>query len=388
MQKSIPIISLFSGGGLLDLGFLNQGFQIESAIEINPNYAYAYNFALEKHFCKTNNYFIRNNIVHHKPVAYTIDASDKNVQIDLGKKYKKISGLIGGPPCQDYSIGGKNMGVTGERGRLLLTYLSLLDRIRPDFLFFENVDGLYRNNVHKEAFRQLLSMIDNLGYAYWYDILNPLNFGFPQDRPRIVVVGFKKKIIHRLAKRGFCIEQNDEYEEARQLVFRWPRKLFDSPKLAPWPRRWPFGKVQNCPLIDIPEEYSSLQVINAFKDLTNETPNQSEWFNAKSAKFWLVDEGDTSRKSFKRLHRYRYSPTVAYGNNEVHLHPTEARRLSVREALRLQTVPDTYILPSDLPLTHKYKIIGNGVPSSYAELLAKEIRRTMCNYYDSRQEEN
>lgn len=90
-----------------------------------------------------------------------------------------------------------------------------------------------------------------------------------------------------------------------------------------------------------------------------------------------IEEGDTNRKSFKRLHRLKYSPTVAYGNNEVHLHPTLPRRLTVREALRLQTVPDEYILPAEVPLTHKFKLISNGVPSAKAELIAKEIRRTL-----------
>ncbi len=80
------------------------------------------------------------------------------------------------------------------------------------------------------------------------------------------------------------------------------------------------------------------------------------------------------------MHRFRYSPTVAYGNNEVHLHPTEPRRLSVREGLRLQTVPDSYILPKDMTLTAKFKMISNGEPTLKADLLAKEIRRTLLMY--------
>jgi DNA (cytosine-5)-methyltransferase 1 len=88
----------------------------------------------------------------------------------------------------------------------------------------------------------------------------------------------------------------------------------------------------------------------------------------------IIPEGDVSRKSFKRLHRWRFSPTAAYGNNEVHLHPTLPRRLTVREALRIQSVPDTYILPEDMPLTHKFKTIGNGVAVKLAYAVACSIR--------------
>src|SRR5690606_3131365 len=128
--------------------------------------------------------------------------------------------------------------------------------------------------------------------------------------------------------------------------------------------------------------HHELCIEHAFQDLCDHHPNQNEHFNPKSSRFNEVEEGDTDRKSFKRLHRYRYSPTVAYGNNEVHLHPTKARRLTVREGLRLQTVPDEYVLPSEMPLTPKFKLISNGVPTAIAELIAGEIRRTLLNYQD------
>ena len=84
-------------------------------------------------------------------------------------------------------------------------------------------------------------------------------------------------------------------------------------------------------------------------------------------------KGDVSAKSFKRLHRYRYSPTAWYGNQEVHLHPWRPRRISVREALRIQTVPDAYVLPKDEPISGRFKAISNGVPC----LMAKKIGLTL-----------
>lgn len=87
-----------------------------------------------------------------------------------------------------------------------------------------------------------------------------------------------------------------------------------------------------------------------------------------------IDEGETNRPSFKRLHRFKYSPTACYGNNEVHLHPYRHRRLSVRETLRIQGVPDTYVLPAELPLSKKFKMIGNGVPVPLAKAVANAVK--------------
>ena len=85
-------------------------------------------------------------------------------------------------------------------------------------------------------------------------------------------------------------------------------------------------------------------------------------------------QGESAGKSFKRLHRWRYSPTAAYGNNEVHLHPYLPRRISVAEALAIQSLPESFSLPSDLPLSAKFKMVGNGVPYLLALGIATELR--------------
>lgn len=87
-----------------------------------------------------------------------------------------------------------------------------------------------------------------------------------------------------------------------------------------------------------------------------------------------IQEGDTSRKSFKRLHRWKYSPTAAYGNNEVHLHPYRTRRLSVAEAMAIQSLPAWFELPATVCLSAKFKMVGNGVPYLMARRIAGKIR--------------
>ena len=105
-------------------------------------------------------------------------------------------------------------------------------------------------------------------------------------------------------------------------------------------------------------------------------PNANDFFTPRAgiAKMAVISEGDDSKKSYKRLHRWRYSPTVAYGNNEVHLHPYKTRRLSAAEAMALQTLPKEFCLPPDMSLTDKFKTIGNGVPFILANGIAKTIK--------------
>ena len=101
--------------------------------------------------------------------------------------------------------------------------------------------------------------------------------------------------------------------------------------------------------------------------------------NPGLAKFESVLEGDDSRKSYKRLHRFRYSPTACYGNNEVHLHPTLARRISVAEALAIQSLPAAFTLPEKMSLSAMFKTVGNGVPYLAARGLARSISDFVTN---------
>lgn len=91
------------------------------------------------------------------------------------------------------------------------------------------------------------------------------------------------------------------------------------------------------------------------------------------SKFTTVNEGDNSKKSFKRLHRWRYSPMACYGNNEVYLHPYKARRISVVESLAIQSLPENFVLPEQMSLTNMFKSIGNGLPYLVSKALAKTI---------------
>lgn len=104
-------------------------------------------------------------------------------------------------------------------------------------------------------------------------------------------------------------------------------------------------------------------------------PNADMYFQPRAGlyRFQTKDEGDVARKCYKRLHRWRYSPTAAYGNNEVHVHPYLPRRISAAEALAIQSLPPEFVLPPTISLTDAFKTIGNGVPYVAAYGIANTI---------------
>jgi DNA (cytosine-5)-methyltransferase 1 len=140
------------------------------------------------------------------------------------------------------------------------------------------------------------------------------------------------------------------------------------------------------------QHFWSSRNINRFNSTTlvskndvNHHPNSHHCFTPRAglSRFLSVLEGDDSKKSYKRLHRWRYSPTACYGNNEVHLHPYQARRISVAEALAIQSLPPEFELPTEMSLTDMFKSIGNGVPFLAAKGLATTIDEFLSGNFSS-----
>lgn len=316
-----------------------------------------------------------------KEPVYGYSCDDVNSYLDEGAHIRemveelrskgKLVGFIGGPPCPDFSVGGKNRGRNGDNGKLSQTYVSLIIENKPDFFLFENVKGLWRTARHREFYEELKRSLQLAGYATTERLTNSLEFGAPQDRDRILLLGVRKHLL-----------PPDAFDGDSLQGFPWKRYMvedLETIKSLPWPDRDPFSAGSMLKMPDEISEYKRLTVQYWFeKNDVEHHPNADRYFTPRQglARMQTVDEGDVSKKSYKRLHRWRYSPTVAYGNNEVHLHPYRERRLSVSEALALQSLPAEYELPNDMTLTDSFKTIGNGVPY----LLAKGIAATIRDY--------
>lgn len=363
------IFSFFSGAGFLDLGFELEGhYNIVFVNEFHKAFNDVYRYARHNMNLPEPIYGHHiENIVHYVDGEHPEMIQHLMALVNESKEHE-MTGFIGGPPCPDFSVAGKNRGREGDNGKLSQTYADLICYAQPDFFLFENVKGLYRTARHREFFEQLKQQFRNSGYSLTERLINSLEYGAPQDRDRIILIGFSQNAIMR---------QHIPAENGELLNFPWQQhKRYDveEVKRRPWPKKSTYkeGVQTECPE-GIIEELTVLHWWN-LNDVEHH-PNKNMYFQPRAGlrRFMTKDEGDDEKKCYKRLHRWRYSPTAAYGNNEVHIHPYLPRRISVAEALAIQTLPANFVLPADITLTDAFKTIGNGVPFVAAYGVAQTI---------------
>ena len=256
------VFSFFSGCGALDLGFEDSGFQICFVNEIQKEFVNAYQYSRER-------------LGYAKPAfGYSTESIDhflepkgkKQLSIYVAKARVENSliGFIGGPPCPDFSVAGKNRGSKGDNGRLSQSYIDLVCAQKPDWFLFENVKGLWRTKTHREFFEKLKVQLDKAGYDLTEKLLNSLQFGVPQDRDRIFLFGSLRK--YKLqTKHFFQWEMAAPY--TREAAFGFP-----------WPKSSAFGAVP--PKAKVPSELTALHWFK--RNAVDKHPNAIHCFQARN----------------------------------------------------------------------------------------------------------
>lgn len=357
----------------MDLGFEREGFEIDFVNEYSDKFLEGYKYSRKKMGMDTpkNGYYCGD-------INELLTGNNKRKIKDYIEKSKKKGyvGFIGGPPCPDFSVAGKNQGITGENGRLTVSYKKAILIYEPDFFVFENVKGLWSTKKHKEEYNKLKGSLTRKGYVLVDKLVNALEYGVPQDRERIILFGIKYQLI------------NDDRKTAKKILqnkFKWNDNIkypIDFVKNIIWPEMQDFEMDSDRAMPQEIIEELTVEYWFRKNDVYNH-PNANSYFTPHSVeRFCNIKEGDVSRKSFKRLHRWRYSPTAAYGNNEVHLHPYKARRLSVAEALAIQSLPKEFELPNNLSKSEMFKTIGNGVPYLLSQSIAHSVKDFLDNIED------
>lgn len=367
MKNSI-IFSFFSGSGFLDLGFENNGFNIHFVNEYHQPFLDAYEYSRVKMGISKPLYGYHSDDV--RCFWNGKKSSFLNGLLRESQSRHGLVGFIGGPPCPDFSIGGKNKGKDGENGILTKYYIDIIIANKPDFFVFENVKGLWRTKTHREFYEEMKNNLETSGYLLTNRLLNSIEYGTPQDRDRVILFGIKKELLSSFSS-------NEDLDKS----FPWESYIEYNKNVVLDKKIWPSTtKYKAGSLVDIPENLIHLKKLTTQywfeKNDVENHPNSSHFFTPRAGlkKFQVIDEGDDSRKSYKRLHRWRFSPTAAYGNNEVHLHPYQDRRLSAAEALAIQSLPKEFSLPPTMTLSNMFKTIGNGVPYNFADGIAKTIK--------------
>lgn len=344
MKDSLKIIDLFCGAGGLSLGFEKAGFESILAIDMWPQ-------AIE-----TFNYNRKNN-----PVGIVADISKINDNFVKEKIGKKINGIVGGPPCQGFSLAGKRS-VSDIRNQLYKDYFRVLKTINPDFFVMENVSGIL--NLDDGNFKNdIMLQSQEAGYDIYYKKLLASDYGVPQNRVRVFFVGIKKELNKGEFRFPKKVDKKISCEEA----------LSDLPLFHESPRATEYASKSNN---DYQKEMRKSSKVVYNHENTNHT-------DITRSLIKLIPEGGSikslspelrgNRKYdslLRRMKRNEPSNTIDTGHR-TYFHYAEDRIISVRESARLQSFPDHYFFTG--AKQSQYKQVGNAVPPKLAEKVAESI---------------
>ena len=338
-KSGIPIVSLFCGSGGLDLGFVQEGFAPLVAFDHNASALRTYR---------------KNHCPREPGRAIDADLSDPRPNLvsnalDEINELRTPRGVIGGPPCQAFSASNVYKTVDDPRAKLPESYSAILSSLnrehKIDFFVFENVIGL-KHKQHEQLFGYFKELFMRAGFNIFEGQLDAQDFGVPQERKRVFVVGLNA----------------DKYND---VSFRFPQTT------TPRTRRTVRDAIAHLPEPVFFER--GLQ--------PSEIPlHANHWaMKPKSAKFGngFLKEGNVKGRPFRVLSWDQPSWTVAYGHREVHIHPTGKRRLSVYEAMLLQGFPPTYVLEGTL--SDQIRQVSDAVAPPVARALARAIKNTIDN---------
>lgn len=322
-SSGLSYASVFCGGGGLDLGFSLAGIKARFSSDVMPS------------FCETIKYNLPGHLVEPH------DITELSGTYVLDKVGVPIDVVIGGPPCQAFSILGDRKSVDDPRGQLAFEYVRFIKEIGPKAFLFENVPGLLTVNKGRD-WRQLLDFFEKeTGYHLHWTKLNSVRYGVPQIRQRVIVVGFKA-----------------------DLPFRWP-----VPK---------FADSVDQPELGLPGPRVAWQALENVDGVPNHILR--EHCERVSTRYSLVPPGGRDRKDHTdRIHPDRPSGTVLVGSGagggRPFIHPEEHRHITVREAARLQSFPDWWNFQGGP--TSAYRQVGNAVPPLMARAIAEEIKKAL-----------
>jgi len=326
--KLPKIVSLFCGAGGLDLGFIEEGFEVSLAIDKSDAAV------------KTHN----DNFRHSSAIAKNlVDLGPGGVLELVSKKIRRRSriGIIGGPPCQGFSRANTRATARDPRNKLPKLYLEIVEVLKEhysvEFVVLENVLGI-RDKKHAKTFSSIKTELGNLGFVVDDNEFCALDYGVPQTRRRVVLIGMRSdrkypKVCVRKTKRktGSLTVKDAIYGLCAPAFFSTG---LDPALIPKHPNHWTMK------------------------------PKSGKFSNPKALR--------QNSRSFKRLSWTRPSPTIAFGNREIHVHPNGKRRLSIYEAMLLQGFPDSFELKGNL--SQQVEQISNAVPPPLAKRIAAGIR--------------
>lgn len=321
----MKLVSLFSGAGGLDLGFEKAGFETVFANEYDRT--------------------IWSTFRANFPGA-TLD--ERSIVDIPASDVPEVDGLIGGPPCQSWSEAGAHRGIEDQRGQLFYEYIRILKHVKPRFFLAENVSGIISSR-HRGAFEAILERFGNLGYRVSHQMLRASDFGVPQDRDRVIVVGIRKDL-----------RIDFEFPQPAGPALTLRQAIGDMPQPLPNPSL--------SARVDHPRVPNHEYLVGGFSSIYMSRNRVRTWsepsFTIQAGARHAPLHPRAPRMEKVGVDKFRFVP----GKESLY------RRLSVRECARIQTFPDSHKLCYER-IIDGYKMMGNAVPVNLAFHLATAVER-------------
>lgn len=321
-------IDLFSGAGGLGLGFEWQGFQNLFSVEFNKEIAETYKYNFPK------NHLIVDDIKNISDIQ--LKKIQNNIPVDV---------IIGGPPCQGFSIAG-NIGrkfTEDSRNYLFKEFVRVVNVLKPRIFVMENVARMATHN-HGQTIEEICNEFTKIGYSVQYKVLNAANYGVPQNRRRIFVVGTSKGLKFGFPTPSFKVKTVKD-------------AIDDLPKLKS-------GEKSN-----IPNHFA----MNHSKQMLKKMSYVKEGGGRETIPSNLRPKSGDARK-YIRYNRNKPSITITGDMRKV-FHYNQNRALSSRELARIQTFPDSFIFQGkNISIQQQ---IGNAVPPLLAKAIAGSVKQTL-----------
>jgi DNA (cytosine-5)-methyltransferase 1 len=410
-EGKLTYIDLFAGAGGLSEGFIRQGFTPIAHVEMNKFACETLKTRVAFHYLKKNNGFkryisylkkeINRDMLWKQVPIFEMDSviqseiSKKTIDnifesIDKRVKGKKVDVIIGGPPCQAYSVVGRARdpkGMTDDpRNYLYKYYVEFLNRYKPKMFVFENVPGIL-SAKNGDYFSKIIKAIKNAGYECQHELLNAKDFNVLQNRKRVIIIGWRKNI-------DFQFPKFDNIESE----FTIKKDLFSNlPKLKPG---------DGLDVTYYNNKKSSylkiFKIVSNNKDLNFTTQHKARPNNENDLQIYkiaidrMIDEGkrlnyvDLPSKLKKHKNETIFTnrfqvvdpnsishTVVAHiscdGHYYIYPDKNQVRSISIREAARIQSFPDDFFFEGGQ--TAAFKQIGNAVPPLMAEGIARKIKK-------------
>lgn len=325
------IVSLFAGCGGLDLGFEKAGFNVVWANEFDESIHETYR------------------LNHPNTILNTND-----IRTLTGDDIPDCDGIIGGPPCQAWSEGGKQLGLDDTRGLLFLDFIRIVKDKRPKFFVIENVRGIL-GDKHKSSLSLFMKKLHDAGYRITYELLNAADYKIPQDRFRVFFIGIRNDLTNKYVFPNAVSTTPITLKQAIGDITEQPRYYCDNIVEGEHSSRMNHDVYAGA----YDAKYMARNRVRGWDEISFTVQAL-----AKNAPLHPQAPKMTYVSTFKR----------AFAKGFEHLY----RRLSVRECARIQTFPDKFrFVYKDVK--DGYKMVGNAVPPRLAWYFAIQMKKAFSD---------